>query len=54
MNWVIIDTIFGLEEDKLSGSVGVKSLKDYCSSERAKESSPKNFPREICTYFLIN
>jgi hypothetical protein len=54
MNWVIIDTIFGLEEDKLSGSVGFKSLKDYCSSERAKESSPKNFPREICTYFLIN
>jgi len=53
VNWIIIDPIFCFEEDQLSGSVGVQSFENYCSSERAEESSPEDLPGEICTYFLI-
>src|SRR6187402_681161 len=52
MDWVIIDSVVGFEEDKLSCPRGIQGFEDDRCKKRANEGSPEDFPWEVCTDFL--
>ena len=52
MDWVIVDSVVGFEQDQLTISSGIKSFENNSCAERAEEGSPEDLSWEVRADFL--
>ena len=52
MDWVIVDSVVGFEQDQLAISSGIESFENDSCAERAEEGSPEDLSWEVRADFL--